>query len=118
MDDYGTELNNKINDLNNLAYDKTEIENKNIKLNSDKQFLLTIILRINKLYSLSNIYELVTNLFNKGNITNNANDYNEKLVKELQRCQDYVNILKENDLQTHLLNLKLNQEIEEVNTQN
>ena len=118
LDDYGTELNNKINDLNNLAYDKTEIENKNIKLNSDKQFLLTIILRINKLYSLSNIYELVTNLFNKGNITNNANDYNEKLVKELQRCQDYVNILKENDLQTHLLNLKLNQEIEEVNTQN
>jgi recombinational DNA repair protein RecR len=118
LDDYGTELNNKINDLNNLAYDKTEIENKNIKLNSDKQFLLTIILRINKLYSLSNIYELVTNLFNKGNITNNANDYNEKLVKELQRCQDYVNILKENDLQTHLLNLKLNQEIEEVDTQN
>ena len=118
LDDYGTELNNKINDLNNLAYDKSEIENKNIKLNSDKQFLLTIILRINKLYSLSNIYELVTNLFNKGNITNNANDYNEKLVKELQRCQDYVNILKENDLQTHLLNLKLNQEIEEVNTQN
>ena len=118
LDDYGTELNNKINDLNNLAYDKTEIENKNIKLNSDKQFLLTIILRINKLYSLSNIYELVTNLFNKGNITNNVNDYNEKLVKELQRCQDYVNILKENDLQTHLLNLKLNQEIEEVDTQN
>ena len=118
LDDYGTELNNKIDDLNNLAYDKTEIENKNIKLNSDKQFLLTIILRINKLYSLSNIYELVTNLFNKGNITNNANDYNEKLVKELQRCQDYVNILKENDLQTHLLNLKLNQEIEEVDTQN
>ena len=118
LDDYGTELNNKINDLNNLAYDKSEIENKNIKLNSDKQFLLTIILRINKLYSLSNIYELVTNLFNKGNITNNVNDYNEKLVKELQRCQDYVNILKENDLQTHLLNLKLNQEIEEVNTQN
>ena len=118
LDDYGTELNNKINDLNNLAYDKTEIENKNIKLNSDKQFLLTIILRINKLYSLSNIYELVTNLFNKGNITNNANDYNEKLVKELQRCQDYVNILKENDLQTHLLNLKLNQEIEEIDTQN
>ena len=118
LDDYGTELNNKINDLNNLAYDKSEIENKNIKLNSDKQFLLTIILRINKLYSLSNIYELVTNLFNKGNITNNATDYNEKLVKELQRCQDYVNILKENDLQTHLLNLKLNQEIEEVNTQN
>ena len=118
LDDYGTELNNKINDLNNLAYDKSEIENKNIKLNSDKQFLLTIILRINKLYSLSNIYELVTNLFNKGNITNNANDYNEKLVKELQRCQDYVNILKENDLQTHLLNLKLNQEIQETKTQN
>ncbi len=39
-------------------------------------------------------------------------------MKELQRCQDYVNILKENDLQTHLLNLKLNQEIEEVDTQN
>ena len=84
----------------------------------DKQFLLTLILRINKLYSLSNIYELVKNLFNKGNITNNKNDFNEKLVEELQRCQDYVNILKENDLQTHLLNLKLNQEIQETKTQN
>ena len=118
LDDYGTELNNKINDLNNLAYDKSEIENKNIQLNKDKQFLLTLILRINKLYSLSNIYELVKNLFNKGNITNNKNDFNEKLVEELQRCQDYVNILKENDLQTHLLNLKLNQEIQETKTQN
>jgi len=118
LDDYGTELNNKINDLNNLVYDKSEIENKNIQLNKDKQFLLTLILRINKLYSLSNIYELVKNLFNKGNITNNKNDFNEKLVEELQRCQDYVNILKENDLQTHILNLKLNQEIQETKTQN
>ena len=115
LDDYGTELNNKINDLNNLSYDKTEIENNNIKLNNDKQFLLTILLRINKLFSLSNIYELVKNIFNKGNIRNNENDFNEKLVEELQRCQNYVNTLKENDLQAHLLNLKLNQEILETN---
>ena len=47
---------------------------------------------------------------------NNGNDFNEKLVEELQRCQDYVNLLKQNDLQTHLLNLKLSQEIEEINT--
>ena len=115
LDDYSTELNTKINDLNNLSYDKSEIENNNIKLNNDKQILLTMLLKITKLFSLSNIYELIKDLFNKGKITNNANDINEKLVEELQRCQEYINILKENDLDTHLLNLKLNQEIQELN---
>jgi hypothetical protein len=116
LDDYSTELNNKINDLNNISYDKNELENNNIKLNNDKQMLLTMLLRITKLFSLSNIYELIKDLFNKGKITNNTNDFNEKLVEELQRCQEYINILKENDLDTHLLNLKLNQEIQELNT--
>ena len=74
-----------------------------------------MLLKITKLFSLSNIYELIKDLFNKGKITNNANDINEKLVEELQRCQEYINILKENDLDTHLLNLKLNQEIQELN---
>ena len=116
LDDYSTELNNKINDLNNISYDKNELENNNIKLNSDKQMLLTMLLRITKLFSLSNIYELIKDLFNKGKITNNANDFNEKLIEELQRCQEYINMLKENDLETHLLNLKLNQEIQELNS--
>ena len=115
LDDYSTELNNKINDLNNISYDKNELENNNIKLNNDKQMLLTMLLRITKFFSLSNIYELIKDLFNKGKITNNTNDFNEKLVEELQRCQEYINILKENDLDTHLLNLKLNQEIQELN---
>ena len=115
LDDYSTELNTKINDLNNLTYDKNEIENNYIKLSNDKQVLLTILLKITKLFSLSNIYELIKELFNKGKINNNANDINEKLVEELQRCQDYINMLKENDLETHLLNLKLNKEIQDNN---
>ena len=115
LDDYSTELNTKINDLNNLTYDKNEIENNYIKLSNDKQVLLTILLKITKLFSLSNIYELIKELFNKGKINNNANDINEKLVEELQRCQDYINMLKENDLETHLLNLKLNEEIQDNN---
>ena len=115
LDDYGTELNNKINDLNNLSYEKAEIENNNIKLNNEKQDLLTLLIRVTKLFSLSNIYELIQNIFNKGNITNNQNDFNEKLVEELQRCQEYVNMLKENDLQTHLLNIKLDKEIQDFN---
>jgi N-terminal acetyltransferase B complex non-catalytic subunit len=115
LDDYGTELNNTINDLNNLSYEKAEIENNNIKLNNEKQDLLTLLIRVTKLFSLSNIYELIQNIFNKGNITNNQNDFNEKLVEELQRCQEYVNMLKENDLQTHLLNIKLDKEIQDFN---
>ena len=115
LDDYGTELNNKINDLNNLSYEKAEIENNNIKLNNEKQDLLTLLIRVTKLFSLSHIYELIQNIFNKGNITNNQNDFNEKLVEELQRCQEYVNMLKENDLQTHLLNIKLDKEIQDFN---
>ena len=115
LDDYGTELNNKINDLNNLSYDKTEIENNYMKINQDKMFLLTTLLKITKLFSLSNIDELIKNIFNRDNIINNANDFNERLIEELKRCQEYINLLKENDLQTHLLNIKLSQEIQEIN---
>ena len=111
LDDYGTELNNKINDLNNLSYDKTEIENNYMKINQDKMFLLTTLLKITKLFSLSNIDELIKNIFNRDNIINNANDFNERLIEELKRCQEYINLLKENDLQTHLLNIKLSQGI-------
>ena len=84
-------------------------------MNNEKQDLLTLLIRVTKLFSLSNIYELIQNIFNKGNITNNQNDFNEKLVEELQRCQEYVNMLKENDLQTHLLNIKLDKEIQDFN---
>ena len=42
---------------------------------------------------------------------------NQKLLQELQRCEDYINILKENDLQANYLNLKLNQEIQDLNLQ-
>ena len=60
--------------------------------------MLTILLRISKLFSLSNIDDLIKNILNKGNIVNNGNDFNEKLVEELQRCQDYVNLLKQNGI--------------------
>ena len=115
LDDYSTELNNKINDLNNIAYDKNEIENKNIKLTNDKLFLLNILLKITKLFSLSNIDEIINNLFNKGKIRNNENDINQKLIEELQRCQEYINMLKDNDLEIHLLYMKINEDIQAIN---
>ena len=118
LDDYGTELNSKISDLNNISYTRSEIENKNIKLNNDKEFLLTILLRLTKLFSHSNIYDIVNDVFNKKlNEKDSAyqNSMNQKLLQELQRCEDYVNMLKENDLQANYLNLKLNQEIQDLN---
>ena len=118
LDDYGTELNSKISDLNNISYTRSEVENKNIKLNNDKEFLLTILLRLTKLFSHSNIYDIVKEVF-KNKINEKDCEYqnsmNQKLMQELQRCEDYVNMLKENDLQTHYLNLKLNQEIQDLN---
>ena len=118
IDDYGNELNSKISDLNNISYTRSEVENNNIKLNNDKEFLLTILLRLTKLFSHSNIYDIVTDVFkNNKNIkdSNYQNEMNHKLLQELQRCEDYVNMLKENDLQANYLNLKLNQEIQDLN---
>ena len=118
IDDYGNELNSKISDLNNISYTRSEVENNNIKLNNDKEFLLTILLRLTKLFSHSNIYDIVADVFkNNKNIkdSNYQNEMNHKLLQELQRCEDYVNMLKENDLQANYLNLKLNQEIQDLN---
>jgi hypothetical protein len=119
IDDYGTELNNKIADLNNISYNRSEVENANIKLNNDKEFLLTILLRLTKLFSHSNIYDLVNDVFNNSKFNEKDSKYqsdmNQKLLQELQRCEDYVNMLKENDLQANYLNLKLNQEIQDLN---
>ena len=120
IDDYGNELNSKISDLNNISYTRSEVENNNIKLNNDKEFLLTILLRLTKIFSHSNIYDIVTEVFknNKNNKDSNyQNEMNHKLLQELQRCEDYVNMLKENDLQANYLNLKLNQEIQDLNLQ-
>ena len=121
IDDYGVELNKKITDLNNIAYTRSEIENKNIKLTNDKEFLLTILLRVTKLFSHSNIYELVNDVFNNSKFNDKDLEYqnhmNQKLLEELQRCEDYVNMLKENDLETNYLNLKLSQEIQDLNLQ-
>ena len=120
IDDYGNELNSKITDLNNISYTRSEIENNNIKLNNDKEFLLTILLRLTKLFSHSNIYDIVNDVFKNNKFykdTKYHNDMNQKLLQELQRCEDYVNMLKENDLQANYLNLKLNQEIQDLNLQ-
>ena len=121
IDDYGVELNKKITDLNNIAYTRSEIENKNIKLTNDKEFLLTILLRVTKLFSHSNIYELVNDVFNNSKFNDKDLEYqnhmNQKLLEELQRCEDYVNMLKENDLEANYLNLKLSQEIQDLNLQ-
>ena len=108
IDDYGVELNKKISDLNNISYTRSEIENKNIKLTNDKEFLLTILLRVTKLFSHSNIYELVNDVFNNSKFNDKDLEYqnhmNQKLLQELQRCEDYVNMLKENDLEANYLN--------------
>ena len=120
IDDYGNELNSKITDLNNISYARSEIENNNIKLNNDKEFLLTILLRLTKLFSHSNIYDIVNDVFKNNKFNKDTkyhNEMNQKLLQELQRCEDYVNMLKENDLQANYLNLKLNQEIQDLNLQ-
>ena len=121
IDDYGIELNSKITELNNISYNRCEMENNNIKLNNDKEFLLTILLRLTKLFSHSNIYDIVNDVFNNSKFNEKDTEYqnkmNQKLLLELQRCEDYINILKENDLQANYLNLKLNQELQDLNLQ-
>ena len=121
IDDYGIELNSKITELNNISYNRCEMENNNIKLNNDKEFLLTILLRLTKLFSHSNIYDIVNDVFNNSKFNEKDKEYqnkmNQKLLLELQRCEDYINILKENDLQANYLNLKLNQELQDLNLQ-
>ena len=120
IDDYGEELNKKNVLLNDIKYKNSEIETNNNKLNNDKEFLLSILTRFSKMFSNSNIYNILNEAFSKNqeNDTERQNQIFQELLMEISRCEDYTKLIKENELQSNYLNKKLNQEVQNLSLNN
>ena len=120
IDDYAEELNKKNVLLNDIKYKNSEIETNNNKLNNDKEFLLSILTRFSKMFSNSNIYNILNEAFSKNqeNDTERQNQIFQELLMEISRCEDYTKLIKENELQSNYLNKKLNQEVQNLSLNN
>ena len=97
IEDYSNELNKKNRIINENNFNLSQIEDKNLKLKNDNDYLLTIIIRLSKLFSNNNLLEIIHKEIDHNNLdVNQKNEINNMLLCELQRIEDYFRIIKEN----------------------
>ena len=97
IEDYSNELNKKNRIINENNFNLSQIEDKNLKLKNDNDYLLTIIIRLSKLFSNNNLLEIIHKEIDHNNLdVNQKNEINNMLLCELQRIEDCFRIMKEN----------------------
>ena len=116
-DNYSQELNSKNTMLNNVTYELNCMEDKNIKITNDKNYLETILLRVCKMFPNSNLYRKVHDILDSFVSIEEKDKLNQELLVELKRAEDYLRITKENSLEANYLNKQLTRQLEEVNMQ-
>ena len=116
IENYNNEVKKKniiINDINNEINIWKE---KNLQLNNDNQYLLTVIMRLSKLFPNSNVYTLINQIITCVDIPIEEKDIiNDNLLCELQRCENYIKILKDNEFHATCLNQQLTNQFQELN---
>jgi chromosome segregation ATPase len=116
IENYNNEVKKKniiINDINNEINIWKE---KNLQLNNDNQYLLTVIMRLSKLFPNSNVYTLINQIMTCEDIPIEEKDIiNDNLLCELQRCENYIKILKDNEFHATCLNQQLTNQFQELN---
>lgn len=116
-DNYSQELNSKNTMLNNVKYELNCLEDKNIKVTNDKNYLETILLRVCKMFPNSNLNKKVHDILDSFVSIEEKEKLNQQLLVELKRAEDYLRITKENSLEANYLNKQLTRQLEEVNMQ-
>lgn len=116
-DNYSKELNTKNTMLNNVTYELHCLEDKNLKVTNDKNYLETILLRVCKMFPNTNLYKIVQDILDSFVTIEEKEKMNQHLLVELQRAEDYLRITKENSLEANYLNKQLTRQLEEVNMQ-
>ena len=83
--------------LDDLICNKEILQNKNCKINNDKEYLLTVIMRLGKIFPNTNLYKLVWDVINNNCISIDDKGYlNDNILLEIERCEEYVRFLKNN----------------------
>ena len=116
IDNYSNEVKNKTNIINNIDNEINFWKEKNLQLNNDNQYLLTVIMRLSKLFPNSNVYTLINQIITCVDIPIEEKDIiNDNLLCELQRCENYIKILKDNEFHATCLNQQLTQQFQDLN---
>ncbi len=85
-----------------MNIEKNQTENYIKKIDTDRQYMLTVLLRICKIFSNSNIYNLLSEMMNNKNLSINQKEkINIEVLNEIKMCENYVKELKENKLKNN-----------------
>ena len=109
IENYSKELDNKNIILNQLNIEKNQIENYIKKIDNDKQYILTILLRVCKILSNSDMYNLLNEMMTNKNLNINEKEkINIQILNEIKNCENYVKQLKENEMRMNYINKNTN----------
>ena len=87
-------------ELAKIKNERKQIEIYSDKLNNDKQYVLTILLRLCKIFTNSSIFKLVNEIMNNKNLTiDEKEDINKKVLIEIKKCGEYFKELKNKNLE-------------------
>jgi CCR4-NOT transcription complex subunit 7/8 len=96
IENYLKELDNKNMVINRINIEKNNIENYVKKINNNSQYMLTVLLRLCKIFQDSNIYNLLSEIMNNKNLNINQKEkINIQLLNEIKNCENYVKELEE-----------------------
>ena len=116
---YTKEIENREKIISNLNKEIDNYRNKNRKLHNDRELLLTIINRLCRIFPEENLYKLTHELLMNNNLTSdNKETINQHIINEIKRCEDYMKIIKESDMQNQLFNKALSRQIEDLKVKN
>ena len=102
IENYANELENKIAILNQINIEKNQIENLIKKVDNDRQYMMTVLLRLCKILPNSNISILINEMMNNSNLNINQKErINIQILNEIKNCENYIKELKENEINNY-----------------
>ena len=103
IENYSFELDKKKNVLNKMNTEKNQIGLHSKKIENDRQYLMTILSRICKLFSNSNITNLLNDIINNNLSINQREKINKEILKEIKNFENYVKDLKDSRMRMNYI---------------
>ena len=72
------------------------------KVDNDRQYMMTVLLRLCKILPNSNISILINEMMNNSNLNINQKErINIQILNEIKNCENYIKELKENEINNY-----------------
>ena len=109
IENYSHELDNKNIILNQINVEKNQIENYLKKIDNDRQYIFTILIRICRIFANQNLNDLLNEIMNNKNLNINQKEkINIQVLNEIKSCELYFKILKGNEYKMNYIQKKNN----------